>query len=104
MDDALLDPRQSNYLAAVSPGDPIGIAWVEISTGRFQAAGGVQDARADPHRQGLQHGLVALTGVGDADQALLGRGQQQRPDRAVDGPVGHVQDAVALGGGRQPVM
>jgi DNA mismatch repair protein MutS len=39
VDDALLDPRQSNYLAAVSPGDPIGIAWVEISTGRFQAAG-----------------------------------------------------------------
>jgi DNA mismatch repair protein MutS len=39
VDDALLDPRQSNYLAAISPGDPIGIAWVEISTGRFQAAG-----------------------------------------------------------------
>jgi DNA mismatch repair protein MutS len=39
VDDALLDPRESNYLAAVSPGDPIGIAWVEISTGRFQAAG-----------------------------------------------------------------
>ena len=36
-DDALLDPRESNYLAAVSPGDPIGLAWVEISTGRFVA-------------------------------------------------------------------
>ncbi|NLX95537.1 MAG: DNA mismatch repair protein MutS [Rhodopirellula sp.] len=36
-DDALLDPRTSNYLAAVVPGDPAGLAWVELSTGRFQA-------------------------------------------------------------------
>lgn len=38
-DDALLDPRESNYLAAVVPGDPAGLAWVELSTGRFMAAG-----------------------------------------------------------------
>ncbi len=38
-DDALLDPRESNYLAAVAPGDPVGVAWVELSTGRFVAAG-----------------------------------------------------------------
>jgi DNA mismatch repair protein MutS len=38
-DDALLDPRESNYLAAVTPGDPAGLAWVELSTGRFVAAG-----------------------------------------------------------------
>src|SRR3990172_12800433 len=38
-DDALLDPRASNYLAAlVSQGDTSGLAWVELSTGRFQAA------------------------------------------------------------------
>jgi DNA mismatch repair protein MutS len=37
-DDALLDPRESNYLAAIAPGDPVGLAWVEISTGRFAAA------------------------------------------------------------------
>jgi DNA mismatch repair protein MutS len=36
-DDALLDPRESNYLAAISPGDPVGLAWVELSTGRFTA-------------------------------------------------------------------
>ncbi len=37
-DDALLDPRASNYLAAVAPGkDGWGLAWVELSTGRFQA-------------------------------------------------------------------
>ena len=38
-DDALLDPRESNFLAAVAPGDPVGLAWVELSTGRFVAAG-----------------------------------------------------------------
>ncbi len=37
-DEALLDPKQSNFLAAVAPGDPAGMAWVELSTGRFTAA------------------------------------------------------------------
>ena len=37
-DEALLDPRESNYLAAVAPGDPVGLAWVDLSTGRFFAA------------------------------------------------------------------
>jgi DNA mismatch repair protein MutS len=38
-DDALLDPRTSNYLAAVVPaGNGAGLAWVELSTGRFKAA------------------------------------------------------------------
>jgi DNA mismatch repair protein MutS len=38
-DDALLDPRASNYLAAVVPAkDATGLAWVELSTGRFHAA------------------------------------------------------------------
>ncbi|MDZ4821202.1 MAG: DNA mismatch repair protein MutS, partial [Planctomycetota bacterium] len=37
-DDALLDPQQNNYLAAIVPGEIAGIAWVELSTGRFYAA------------------------------------------------------------------
>mgnify|MGYP001393649842 CR=1 FL=1 len=38
-DDALLDPRASNYLAAVvTTPSAVGLAWVELSTGRFQAA------------------------------------------------------------------
>jgi DNA mismatch repair protein MutS len=37
-DDALLDPRQSNYLAALVPGTPVGLAWIDLSTGRFLAA------------------------------------------------------------------
>ena len=39
-DDALLDPRESNYLAAVAPppGEGLwGLAWIELSTGRFWA-------------------------------------------------------------------
>ncbi len=46
-DEQLLDPRESNYLAAVvggnsdgtKPGEQAGVAWVELSTGRFVAAG-----------------------------------------------------------------
>ena len=38
-DEALLDPRESNFLAAVCPGEAVGLAWVELSTGRFVAAG-----------------------------------------------------------------
>jgi DNA mismatch repair protein MutS len=38
-EDALLDPRESNFLAAVCPGkSSYGLAWLELSTGRFVAA------------------------------------------------------------------
>ena len=39
-DDALLDPRASNYLARRRAGRRRrpGLAWVDLSTGRFQAA------------------------------------------------------------------
>jgi len=46
-DDALLDPRQSNYLAAVAPGEPVGLAWVELSTGRFVATAFLPSQLAD---------------------------------------------------------
>lgn len=38
-EETLLDPRESNYLAAVCPGPTVGLAWLELSTGRFLAAG-----------------------------------------------------------------
>ncbi len=38
-EDTLLDPRENNYLAAVVPGEVAGVAWVELSTGQFYAAG-----------------------------------------------------------------
>ncbi len=51
-DDALLDPRESNYLAAVVAGgkgraNEVGVAWAELSTGRFQAAVFAADRLAD---------------------------------------------------------
>jgi len=37
-DDALLDPRECNFLACVAPGKEVcGLAWLELSTGRFWA-------------------------------------------------------------------
>ena len=32
---ALLDPKRSNWLAAIAPGNPIGLAWCDLSTGTF---------------------------------------------------------------------
>ncbi len=38
-DDSLLDPRANNFLAAIAPGAAaLGLAWLELSTGRFQSA------------------------------------------------------------------
>ena len=42
-DDALLDPQTSNFLLAIAPGEPsrdtpCGLAWIDVSTGRFEAA------------------------------------------------------------------
>jgi len=36
-EEGLLDPKEPNYLAAVVPQDPAGIAWIDLSTGRFYA-------------------------------------------------------------------
>ncbi|MEX1222963.1 MAG: DNA mismatch repair protein MutS [Pirellulales bacterium] len=46
-DDALLDPRQPNYLAAIVPGETFGLAWIDLSTGRFQAATCAPERLAD---------------------------------------------------------
>src|SRR5487761_1088793 len=46
-DDALLDPQESNYLAAIVPGDAVGLAWIDLSTGRFLAAEVPQARLAD---------------------------------------------------------
>lgn len=38
-DEALLDPRSSNYVAAIAPArTAVGLAWLDVSTGRFQCA------------------------------------------------------------------
>src|SRR5581483_444103 len=49
-EDNLLDPRQSNHLVALGMGlerDRVGLAWLEISTGRFVAADVAGAALAD---------------------------------------------------------
>jgi DNA mismatch repair protein MutS len=56
-DDALLDPRSSNFLAALTPAcatragssspPMIGVAWVDVSTGRFWAAAFAEEQVAD---------------------------------------------------------
>jgi DNA mismatch repair protein MutS len=47
-EDNLLEPRQANHLAAVWPrGHVVGLAWVELSTGQFQAADVAADRLAD---------------------------------------------------------
>lgn len=54
-DDALLDPRECNYLAAVAfpgvqdkrAGNQVGLAWADLSTGRFYAAVGLASQLGD---------------------------------------------------------
>src|SRR6476620_3770858 len=47
-DEALLDPKTPNYLAAVvEVGGKLGLAWVELSTGRFSVAGVLRHDLAD---------------------------------------------------------
>ncbi len=47
-DDELLDPRTANYLASVvEVGGKLGLAWVELSTGRFSLTGLMRHELAD---------------------------------------------------------
>ncbi|RMG39617.1 MAG: DNA mismatch repair protein MutS [Planctomycetota bacterium] len=48
-DEALLDPRQTNYLAAIAPQrrSAVGLAWLELSTGQFHVTTVPADALAD---------------------------------------------------------
>ncbi|NQT13534.1 MAG: DNA mismatch repair protein MutS, partial [Planctomycetes bacterium] len=71
-DEALLDPRHSNYLASVAPCDPAGVAWVELSTGRFVAA-------TFPTRQ-LADGLARL----GPSECLLAEGTDSIPSYLAD--------------------
>ncbi|MDG2207717.1 MAG: DNA mismatch repair protein MutS [Pirellulales bacterium] len=46
-DESLLDPRTSNFLAAWVPGEVGGLAWIDVSTGRFYAASVGSEQLAD---------------------------------------------------------
>ena len=53
-DDALLDPATSNFLLAIAPeSDQWGLAWIDVSTGRFEAM------HVDPPRVGDELARIA---------------------------------------------
>jgi len=82
-DDALLDPRKSNYLAAVVPGSVAGVAWVELSTGRFMAAGCAGDRLADHLAHIAPAEILLSQDAEDLPEAIFGEPVvARRPDWA----------------------
>ena len=58
-DDALLNPKESNYLAAVCPTkDSIGLAWLELSTGRFHCMEVPRETNSAPSQLGSSSAFV----------------------------------------------
>ncbi len=85
-EDNLLDPRQANHLAAVCPrGSEVGLAWLELSTGQFQAADvpcvrlGDELKRIAPAECLLAEAGVARFGQG-LREAAAGMALTPRPD------------------------
>lgn len=80
-DDSLLDPREHNFLAAVAcapakdglPSERVGLAWAELSTGRFYAA-------TFPTKQ-LEDQLARI----GPKECLIADGDEQTPLRAREG-------------------
>ena len=75
-DDELLDPKTANYLAAiVEAGAKLGLAWVELSTGRFSLTGCCDRARRT-RLPGSNPAEILLSELSlDAPWARLLRGQ-----------------------------
>ena len=98
-DDALMDPRAANYLAAVTEArGRLGLAWVELSTGRFaltevsRTRAGRRDgpalARRNAHqrdgvRRPLGEGVAKPVIRVDHGAALVGFPARAGPHRAV---------------------
>ena len=62
-DESLLDPRSSNFTACVAPGKTaVGVAWVDVSTGRFQCT------EVRPNRLAEELGRVAPSELLLADE------------------------------------
>jgi DNA mismatch repair protein MutS len=79
-DEELLDPKTPNYLAAiVEVGAKIGLAWVELSTGRFSLAGLLRTELADEiARLNPAETLVSELSA-DAPWVRVLRGQSSTP-------------------------
>ena len=75
-DDELLDPKTANYLAAVvEDGPKLGLAWVELSTGRFSLTGLLRTELADEIAR-LNPSEILISELSlDAPWARLLRGQ-----------------------------
>jgi DNA mismatch repair protein MutS len=76
-EDELLDPRSANHLVALAPlgaRGPVGVAWVELSTGTFSAADVPRDRLADElHRLAPSECLVGEMAATAEAAALLDR-------------------------------
>src|SRR5262249_20099542 len=76
-EDELLDPRSTNHLVALAPlgaRGPVGLAWVELSTGTFCAADVPRDRLADElHRLAPSECLVGEMAATAEASALLER-------------------------------
>src|SRR5262249_45145634 len=65
-EDEMLDPRRSNHLAAIAVSGPAaGLAWVELSTGQFQATDVPLAALADDLGRLAPAGCLYAEGAGD---------------------------------------
>jgi hypothetical protein len=70
---------------------------VELAAHGVQGGRGLHHARRQPLCHLLEHRVVGLAREGHAHQPGRRGGHEQRPDRRVEGRVGHVEQA--LGGG-----
>jgi DNA mismatch repair protein MutS len=87
-DETLLDPRESNYLVAITPDDskpgaPIGLAWIDLSTGRFVAAAADGQSLGDHlARLAPKECLISEDGSPVVDMADESMMRTRRPDWA----------------------
>jgi len=96
-EDELLDPRQSNYLAAIHLPSPratvrglqdcVGLAWVDLSTGHFQAADvSTSQIKDELGRLAPVECLIAESDIGRLDFGQPSFTLTSRPDWNFDPP------------------
>jgi len=100
-DDALLDPQASNYLAALVRGEagPWGLAWLDVSTGRFAATLADERQLADELTRVAPSELVVLESQAELLDAAWTEGRciTRRTWRAFDPSTTHERLTRQLG-------
>jgi hypothetical protein len=95
--DLLVEPmREREVQREVERSASTGEVLLDLLDGDIEALGCAQDAAADAVGEGLQHRVVVLAAVRDPHQPFFRRGEQQRPDRSVEGRVGDVEQTLTL--------